>query len=408
MPELSPHIHTLLLWILLGASFLPIIWLLGFYCPRIASVTRAVRRQTERDRNAAGEGEDNTHGTKKAEGVSVIVYSAGEASALSRMLPALLEQEYPGPMEVIVVNDGRNEAVKDAVTLLRHQHRNLHMTFTPEESRNLSRKKLSLTLGIKAARYDNVVLTEERAQFPGKQWLQRMTAPMLTDPSIEIVIGYSAPPYNEDHAGGARYRSFDLAAEGVAYLSAALRGNPWRGTSFNLAYRKDLFFRNKGFGHSLNLQTGDDDIFVSEVTTASNYAVELSPDSQITVATDKPVAYHRNERTQRAFSARKISRRPTMFFGTSSAMMWLWILLAAGTIAAGWPLWWPIVAVAGEACLLWIPVMITWHSVLRALHARPILLTVPWMLLRRPLTGFRYRRHAHRHIQQNYTWSAPV
>ena len=367
-------------------------------------VTRTIRRQANRDITTA---ETQTQQQREWPGVSVVVYSAGEASALERLLPSILEQEYPGEMEIIVVNDGRNEAVKDCVTLLRNRHRNIYITYTPEESRNLSRKKLSITLGIKAARHEVMVITEERAQLPDKHWLRNMVTPMASDPSIEIVTGYSTPDHKTDRQRGARYRSFDHAANGVAYLSDALARHPWRGTSFNLAYRKDTFFRNKGFGHSLSLQTGDDDIFVSEVATATNCAVEIAPGSQITVTAPDTRRYHRHERTARAFSARHIKRRPRMFFGLSSAMMWLWLILSAGAIAIGWPEWWPAAIVAGTACLLWIPVMIVWHSALRALNARRLLLTVPGMLLRRPFTNLRYRRRAYRNRHQNYTWSAP-
>lgn len=404
MPEISSRLHTLLTLALIGASLLPVVWILAFYCRRVSMVTRAIRRQANRDTTAA---QDQPQRPREWPGVSVVVYSAGEASALERMLPAILGQDYPGAMEIVVVNDGRNEAVKDCVTLLSNRHRNIYMTYTPGESRNLSRKKLSLTIGIKAAHHGIVVLTEERAQLPGIHWLRNMVAPMADDPSIEIVTGYAAPDHKADHRRGARYRSFDHAAEGVAYLSAALSGHPWRGTSFNLAYRKDLFFRNKGFGHSLNLQTGDDDIFVSEVATGINCAVEIAPGSQVEITAPDIRRYHHNERMARAFSTRHIARRPRMFFGLSSTMMWLWLILSAGAIAIGWPMWWSVAAVGGTACLLWIPVMITWHSALRALNARRLLLTVPGMLLRRPFTNLRYRRRAYRNRHQNYTWSAP-
>jgi hypothetical protein len=400
MPDLSLPLHTQLAWALVSATAIPIIWILALYCRRIATVVSTIRSQTARDAAAAKEPSP----IKEWPGVSVIVYSAGESTALQSMLPSVLLQDYPGPMEVIVVNDGRNEAVKDVVTLLRNYHNNLYVTFTPEESRNLSRKKLSLTLGIKAARYDYVVLTEERAKLPGNQWLRLMAQPMVEDPSTEMVIGYSAPSYDNDEAIGSRYRSFDLAAEGIAYLSSAINGHPWRGTSFNLAYRKSLFFANKGFGHSLNLQTGDDDIFVSEVATADNCVVELSPNSQVTVAVDSPRTFHSQEREARAFSAHRIPQRPSAFFAISSIMMWLWIALAIAAIAFDWQNWQILVAVGVSACILWIPVIALWYMALHRLQAHKALLTIPEMLLRRPFTNLHYRQYARRHRSQNYTW----
>ena len=58
-----------------------------------------------------------------------------------------------------MVNEGESADVRDAVSMLRASHPNLYLTFTPEGVVNLSRKKLGITLGIKAARYDIAVLT---------------------------------------------------------------------------------------------------------------------------------------------------------------------------------------------------------------------------------------------------------
>lgn len=69
----------------------------------------------------------------------------------------IFAQDYPAPLEVIVVNDGKNEDVRDAVTRLRTRHRDLHITFTPMQARNLSHKKLAVTVGIKAASHDAVL-----------------------------------------------------------------------------------------------------------------------------------------------------------------------------------------------------------------------------------------------------------
>ncbi len=46
------------------------------------------------------------------------------------------------------------------------------------------------------------------------------------------------------------------------------RRTPYRGASGNIAFRRDKFFDNKGFSSSLNLRSGDDDIFINEFTDA--------------------------------------------------------------------------------------------------------------------------------------------
>ena len=93
------------------------------------------------------------------EPVSVIIYSQDEAEALDVLLRDVLAQDYPAPMEVIVVNEGESSDVRDTVDLLQASFPNLYLTHTPDGARNLSRKKLALTLGVKAARHATVVVT---------------------------------------------------------------------------------------------------------------------------------------------------------------------------------------------------------------------------------------------------------
>ena len=51
-----------------------------------------------------------------------------------------------------MVNEGESAAVTDVVSTMQLTHRNLYLTCTPDGVRNLSRKKLAITLGIKATR----------------------------------------------------------------------------------------------------------------------------------------------------------------------------------------------------------------------------------------------------------------
>ena len=57
--------------------------------------------------------------------VSVIVYSEDDAENLEVLLPQILEQEYPGHFEVIVVNDGAVSSTKDVIARLEQRYSNL-------------------------------------------------------------------------------------------------------------------------------------------------------------------------------------------------------------------------------------------------------------------------------------------
>ena len=51
------------------------------------------------------------------------------------------------------------------------------------------------------------------------------------------------------------------------------------GVGRNLSYKKDIFLRNKGFSSINHIPSGDDDLFINKVATASNTAVIIDPDA---------------------------------------------------------------------------------------------------------------------------------
>src|SRR5665213_136217 len=54
-------------------------------------------------------------------------------------------------------------------------------------------------------------------------------------------------------------------------------GLPYMGVGRNLAYRKDLFFKNKGFATHIHILSGDDDLFINEVANNKNTTIEIKP-----------------------------------------------------------------------------------------------------------------------------------
>jgi hypothetical protein len=94
-------------------------------------------------------------------------------------------------------------------------------------------------------------------------------------PGKEIVLGYGA--YTKRPGLLNKLIRFETFVTALQYLSYALAGKPYMGVGRNLAYKKDLFFRNKGFSMHNQLPGGDDDLFINRVATASNTAVVIDP-----------------------------------------------------------------------------------------------------------------------------------
>ncbi len=357
-----------------------------------------LRRQARAD-SADVDTEDGVEYEKAA----VIVYSHDEDSGLARLLPQLLGQDYPAPYEVIVVNDGESAAVSEVVGEFQLRHKNLYLTCNPDGVRNLSRKKLAITLGIKATRMPVVVLTTAGCCVESTRWLRSMMRHFTPDGDVEVVLGFAAPPAYDDRKIGARARSFDFVVDSVAWLSPAIKHHPWRGTEYNLAYRRDLFFRSKGFSRHLNLRNGDDDIYVSEIANGQNTVVELSDEARVDVpGANSPRAF-RDEYARRHFTRRFISRRPRMLAGIGFACYTIAPLLALATAAIS-PMNWFAWSLAAALLLLWYLAGITWRIAVKALHGRRLMLTLPFLTFGYPLRKFRRGiRSIFRHGKR-YTW----
>lgn len=336
--------------------------------------------------------------------VSVIVFASDEAEALRHLLPSILGQRYNGPFEVIVVNEGQSDSTVEVVERLRQIHNNLYLTYTPDGARQLSRKKLALMIGIKAARYPVVVQTTAAAVITSDEWLARMTQP-FSEPSVEVVLGSSCFNPAEDTGFGRRSRIFNSTADAVNWLSAALDGKPYRGTELNLAYTREAFFRNRGFSKSLNLKYGDDDIFINEIANGSNTAIVLHPDSKVCRAAFNARRTYNELRSRYNFTGRYIPRTARRLQALGAWLMWCIV----GLCVCGALITWPNLA---GACLgvsivlvLYVTGVVYWRKAIKALSGKRMCLSLPFLMMTRPFANMISKMKSLRYRKRNYTWT---
>lgn len=206
--------------------------------------------------------------------VSVVICARDEELNLKAFLPSVLEQDYPN-YEVIVVNDCSTDDTDIVLDLFSKKYEHLRVTTIKQDEKFTHGKKLALTVGIKAAKHDWLLLTDADCKAVSNKWLSTM-ASNFTD-NCEIVLGYGGYfPQKGFLNMLIRYDAFFVALQ---YLSFALAGKPFMGVGRNLAYRKELFFRNKGFASHSHIFSGDDDLFVHQAATRSNTCVEFRHES---------------------------------------------------------------------------------------------------------------------------------
>lgn len=336
--------------------------------------------------------------------VSIIVHDDARAWNLIELLPRLLEQDYPAETEVIVVNDGSKSAAEDVIARLEGRFSNLYMTFLPEQSRNLSRRKLAVMLGVKAARYDMVILIGGNCMVDSPMWLRAMMRHATR--GKQLIIGWAYPELTPNaqnpRISGSRCRSFDIIRTAVQYLAWAAARHPWRANGNNLAFSRELFYNNRGYASTLNLMRGDD-IWIKEVATKDNCAVELSPESMIAVMDDDQVTTHRLDKLSHEFTSRRPGRAARWTSALASWAWWGWIGCGIACILLGLPSLIPLIFMAVVTLVLCVPYMVRWRRVSSRLHGRKLFLLVPWFTTWHPLYSLLYKMRSISRRRQNYT-----
>lgn len=207
------------------------------------------------------------------EPVSVIICAKNERENLLHFLPEFLAQDYP-TFEVIVVNDNSVDDTSDVLKAYSLQYPNLKIVNVPDTDRFYGSKKFALTLGIKAAQYENILLTDADCKPFSSSWIKTMSS--YTE-GKEIVLGFGA--YQKLPGLLNKLIRFETLFTAIQYFSFALCKKPYMGVGRNLGYKKELFFKVKGFSKHQHILSGDDDLFVNEVANKDNTAIVFCKES---------------------------------------------------------------------------------------------------------------------------------
>jgi glycosyltransferase involved in cell wall biosynthesis len=205
--------------------------------------------------------------------VSVIICAKNERDNLLEFLPLYLKQEY-SQFEIIVVNDNSVDDSVDVLKAFALQFKHLKIVNVPDTDRFYGSKKFALTLGIKAAQYDNVLLTDADCKPSSKNWIKYMSQ-YSTKKSIVLGVGL----YERKKGLLNKLIRFETFYTALQYLSLAQAKLPYMGVGRNLAYQSKLFFDNKGFASHQHILSGDDDLFINEVANKRNTQIVVHQDA---------------------------------------------------------------------------------------------------------------------------------
>lgn len=233
-------------------------------------------RSLKKYKAKAGAGDEPLRNRPLPEGVSVLVCAHNELANLRELLPLLYNQNFY-PYEIIVVDDRSTDGSLDFLLEQQSQQALLRLVWLRKRPAHIKGKKFALSMGIRAARYDKILLTDADCRPQSPQWVREMSH--LLEGNTQFVLGYS--PYLYENSWLNAFIRFETLQTALLYLGAALSGRPYMGVGRNLAYRKSFFMQHKGFRGHWHINGGDDDLWVNRYANSKNSAVSLDDRTKV-------------------------------------------------------------------------------------------------------------------------------
>ncbi len=211
---------------------------------------------------------------------SIIICARNEENNLRANLQFWLAQQYHDnngvpKYEVIIVDDnsedGSSYLYQEFVPLYTH----LRILTLRQEAKGIKGKKFPLSMGIKEAKYNKLLLTDADCKPSSEFWLQKMANQYST--TKQIVLGYA--PYTKLDGFLNKWIRWETLHTAIQYLSYALAKNTYMGVGRNLSYAKAYFLENKGFSEHNHIISGDDDLFINKVANSNNTTICIAPET---------------------------------------------------------------------------------------------------------------------------------
>ena len=242
--------------------------------------------------------------------VSILITAHDNLAELERNLPMFLRQQYAADYQVIVVCQSTDGETQDFLKRLAAENPHLYYTYIPESSRYMSRKKLQITLGVKAAKHEWIILTEPNCRPSNDKWLQTM-ARQCQDPN-HLVLGYVA--LDEETKS---VRRFDSIRKAYYVLRRAQQTYGYRSHMPNVAFRKSDFMKEQGYQGNLEYVRGEYDFLVNKYAHCGDTATELDCDAWLIREAPSSKSWHNAHlylQASRKSLERAGSMRTLMFF----------------------------------------------------------------------------------------------
>lgn len=206
--------------------------------------------------------------------VSVVMCVKDDAYNLEKKLPIILEQEYPN-FEVVVVNDASKDETEYVLRVLQEIYPNLNVVNLYNNVNGFLGKKYPLSLGIKSAKNEIILLTESDTMPLNYNWITTMVKGFRQ--KKDIVLGFTN--FEQKPTFLNTLMHYENLTSAMNYLGNAMLNNPFMGQGRNMAYKREFFFETGGFISQYNISVGEDDLFINKNANSKNTSVIINKES---------------------------------------------------------------------------------------------------------------------------------
>jgi len=291
--------------------------------------------------------------------ISIVMIVRNNAQELEAHLPMILAQDYPPGFEVIAVMSKSDDDTEIVLERMMREHPVLRTTFIPDSSRYMSRRKLGITLGVKAARNEWILLTEPTCMPLTEQWLRLMAS--HCEAGTDMVMGYS----NYDNEAS-DYRRVERALAQRRLLHETKR-TAYRTEGNNLLFRKQMFMEGRGYDGNTQFARGEYNFLVNKYAKRGNVAVEYSPNARLLedAPTDKSWAdRHLHYISNRNALRRSFRHRLPFNIRQTLIHVWYVLLLIAIVVSAMQQMWMVLACAAGAFVITFVLHVVVMKKVL--------------------------------------------